>query len=130
MRGDAPAILELMSQSTRPLVAALSLVGLWFLAMVLEALGAPVWALLVNGGLLLVNVIALTAAIHQVTLEQERGDGDGGGPSYGPDVPHSGGGGEPSWWPELERELAQYLAAHEQDSPEPQRVPVGSVDPI
>jgi hypothetical protein len=114
-----------VSPVTRPLVAALSLVGLWFLAMVLETLRAPVWALVVNGALLLVNVIALAALIHQATREQDRRDGDGGIRAIDRGSPESGGGPGPSWWPELERELAEYLAEHEQDDREPQRVPVG-----
>lgn len=116
-----------MSQITRPLVAALSLAGLWFLAMVLETLAVPVWVLVINGGLLLANVIVLTGLIHQATRERDRPDGDGGLPPDRPDVPDPGGGTEPSWWPELERELAQYLAEHEQDGWGLQRVPVGSV---
>lgn len=113
-----------MSQISRPLVAAFSLVGLWFLAMVLETLRVPVWALVMNGGLLLVNVIVLTAAIHDVTRQQYHQDGDGGLPPRRPDLPDPGGGGEPTWWPEFERALAKYLAEDER----PQPVPVGSLD--
>jgi hypothetical protein len=124
-----------MSQLTRPLVAALSLLVLWVLAMVLETLRVPVWVLVVNGALLLVNVIVLTASIHQVMREQGRGDGDGGVRPHRRDVRDSGGGGGISWWPEFERELAQYLAEQQRDDREQQRddrgrdrVPVGSVD--
>lgn len=115
-----------MSRITRPLAAALSLVMLWFLAMVLETLRVPVWALLMLGGLLLVNVLVLLASIHQATRESDGQDGDGGLRRHRPEAPDSGGGGEPSWWPEFEGELARYLAEHEQDE-RPERLPAGVV---
>lgn len=114
-----------MAQITRPLIALLSLVGLWFVAMVLEALRLPVWVMVMNGGLLLVNLVVLVSLVHRVTCETDRRQGDGGLPPPRSDVPDSGGGSESDWWPELERELAQYLAEQEVDQPRRQRVPVG-----
>jgi hypothetical protein len=96
----------------RPLAAALSLVALWFLAMVLEALRVPVWVLALNAASLLGNLAVLISSLHQATREETRPGGGGGLRASGPDVPGSGGGDEPSWWPELERELTQYLAAN------------------
>jgi hypothetical protein len=98
-----------MSQITRPLIATLWLVGLWFLAMVLEALDAPAWALALNGGLLLANLGALIVSIHEITCERERPDGEGGVSLDRPDAPDPDGGDDPSWWPGFERELAQYV---------------------
>jgi hypothetical protein len=109
-----------MAQIIRPLLALLSLVALWFLAMVLEALGVSAWAMAMIGGLLLVNVVVLIAMIHRVTLEQDGRDGKGGLPPHHPDVPQSGGGDQLGWWPELERELAEYLADQEQNDRQPQ----------
>lgn len=102
-----------MSEITRPLVTAASLLVLWFLAMVLEALGVPVWAMAMVAGLLLANLIAVTYSIHQVTRERDRPGGDGRRPDH-PDTPGPGGGGDPSWWPEFERELTDYVAEREQ----------------
>jgi hypothetical protein len=111
---------------TRALAAVLSLIALWFLAMVLEALRVPAWVLAVNGGLLLVNVIVLIGSLHQATREPADPGGDGGIHGSRPDIPGSGGGDEPSWWPELERELRQYLAERERDERE-RRVTAGAV---
>jgi hypothetical protein len=116
-----------MSRSvTEPLLAALSLAGLWMLAMVLEAMGVPVWALVLTGGLLVVNVIVLTACLYRATRDEGRRDGGGGAPPHGPDIPEPGGGRDPSWWPELERELEQYLAEHEAARTEARGAPAGS----
>lgn len=117
-----------MSELARPLIATVSLLCLWFIAMALEAAQAPVWALALIGGVLLVNLIVLAASVLKVTREQDGEDGDGDLPLHRPDRPEPGGGGEPSWWPELERELTQYLAEHDRLGREPQRVPVGSGD--
>jgi len=116
-----------MSRSvTEPLLAALSLAGLWMLAMVLEAMGVPVWALVVTGALLVANVIVLTACIYRATRDEGHSDGGGGAPPHGPEIPDPGGGHDPSWWPELERELAQYLAERDPARTEAQQVPAGS----
>jgi hypothetical protein len=125
-RGGAAPVNVQLAVIARPLAAALSLVALWFLAMVLEALRMPDWVLAVNAGLLLVSLIVLISSLHQATREEFRPDGDEGLSASGPDVPGSGGGDDPSWWPELERELAQYLAAHEPSEGEPERTSVAA----
>jgi hypothetical protein len=110
-----------MSELTRPLAATVSLLCLWFIAMILEAMRAPVWALGTICGVLLANVILLAACILEVTREQDGGDGDGDVPLHRPDRPEPGNGGGPSWWAEVER----YLAEQERQKRRPQRDPVG-----
>ncbi len=97
-----------MSAVMRSLFATGSLLGLWFVAMALEALSAPMWALGMIAGLLLANLIALMVWVHQATREHDVGDGDGGLPRPHPEVPNPGDD-DPTWWTELE----QYLAEHD-----------------
>lgn len=124
---DAPGIVDPMAQVARPLVALFSLIALWFLAMVLEALRVPAWAIAMIGGVLLANLIVLTVSLYQATREPGDRHGDGGLPVPCQDLPEPGGGDEPSWWPELERDLQQYLAEHEQAARQPDRAPVGAI---
>ena len=60
-------------------------------------------------------VIALTYLLRSINRasgpdDGEPGDDDGGGgrPRRRPEPP-SDPGGDPAWWPEFERELAQYM---------------------
>lgn len=116
-----------MAQIVRPLVALFSLIALWFAAMILEALQVPAWGIAMIGGVLLVNLVVLTALLYHATREPSDRHGDGGLPAPRLDLPEPGGGGEPSWWPELERDLQQYLAEHERNDRQPERVPVGAL---
>lgn len=115
-----------MSQVARPLFATVSLLTLWFVAFALQGLGMPVWTVCLTCGFSAVNLIVLMGLFHQVTLERDPGDGGRGIAGDRPDAPDAGPGGELSWWPEFERELAEYSAAPRDLHPE--RVPVGSVD--
>jgi hypothetical protein len=85
--------------------------------MVLEALGAPIWILSITGAAILLSLIAVTAAVHQATREQpgdDPADGhDGRGRPRPEDPGRDGGGGQPSWWPEFEREFARYASETE-----------------
>jgi hypothetical protein len=117
-----------MAQIVRALLATVSLLVLWFLAFALQELSVPVWALGVIGALSVVNLIVLMGLFHQLTCERDRREG-GNGRAVAPNpvAPNPGGGGEPSWWPKFERELAQYSAEHERGDRSAARVPVGTV---
>lgn len=107
-----------MSSPMRGFAAALSLVCTWILAMVLEALRAPAWLLALTAAVILLSLIAVTAAIHAATCDQpgdDPGDGHDGRGRPGPANPgrDGGGGDEPEWWPEFERQFAGYVSAVE-----------------
>lgn len=102
------------SAPKRAALLTLSLLCAWFVSMVLETLRSPVWLLLMTGAVILLNVIALAATIHLATSVQpddDPGDGHDGRGRPGPENPaRDGGGGEPGWWPEFERQFADYVS--------------------
>jgi hypothetical protein len=67
-----------------------------------------------------VSTVAIVVSLHLWTQESDGGQSGpghrhergGGGPRRGrPDAPqHGGGGSDPGWWPEFERQLARYVA--------------------
>jgi hypothetical protein len=60
--------------------------------------------------------LAMGVAIHLATYEEEdRHDGGAGeAPSLSPEAPN-GGGDEPLWWPEFERQVAAYAARRDRE---------------
>jgi hypothetical protein len=95
----------------------------WLLAAGFEATRAPGWAMLLGGAVIVLSIVAITAALHLWTQAGDGGQagpGDrdahgGGGPRRRrPDSPCPGGGDvAPSWWPDFERQLASYVADRE-----------------
>jgi hypothetical protein len=78
-----------------------------------------------GGSVIVLSIVVVIAALHLWT----RGDGcetrrdrgrpeDGGGPTrHWPEAPQGGGGGDPSWWPEFQRQLALYVGQRERQPP-------------
>lgn len=105
------------SAPKRAVLLTLALLCAWFMSMVLETLRAPVWLLLMTGAVIVLNVIALAATVHLATSyrpgDNPGGGHDGRGRPRPEDPGRDGGGGEPSWWPEFERQFAGYVSEAE-----------------
>ena len=130
----APAVARRsVSSLARPVVATFAFAGAWLLTAILEAIHAPGWTIFLGGSVIVVSIFLTIATLHVWTQEGDggetgpgrRGDQGGGGPRpRQPDAPqHGGGGSDPSWWPEFERQLASYAGNHESAAGAPQRRP-------
>jgi hypothetical protein len=119
-----------VSGLARPLIAMLVFAGAWLLTAVFGALRAPGWTMFTGGAVIAVSIVVITVTVHRWTQGGDGGDsspgrrGDehgGGGPRRcRPDTPQRGGGGsDPSWWPEFERQLAFYVAEREREKRQP-----------
>lgn len=111
------------SPLARAVIATFAFTGAWLLTGVLDALRAPGWTMFTGGAVIVVSIVGITVTVHLWTQEGggeggpgKRGDdGEGGQPRRRPDAPqHGGGGNDPSWWPEFEREFAFYVAQGDQ----------------
>lgn len=120
-----------LSQVARLVIAIVAFTLAWLLAAAFEAGRAPEWTMFMGGSVIVVSIVVVIAALHLWT----RGDGggnprdrgrpeDGGGPRRWPEAPQGGGGGDPSWWPEFQRQFALYVAECERK----RRRPVASPD--
>jgi hypothetical protein len=128
-----------LSLLARALVATLAFACAWLLSAVLAALRAPVWATAMGCALIVISIVVITVTIHlwaQAGVGGEHGrgqqddEGKGGPRRRRPDAPQPGGGGtEPSWWPEFERQLAFYVAEGEREKRQP-AVPEMPLSPL
>jgi hypothetical protein len=117
-----------MSSLARPVIATFAFACAWLTTVVFDALRSPGWAIFLGGVVIVVSIVVVTATLHVWTQggdggqsgRRPRGGHGGGGPRWRrPDAPqHGGGGSEPSWWPEFERQLAFYVAERETDTRE------------
>jgi hypothetical protein len=107
------------SHFARLMIATSAFTCAWLATAVVGAMRAPGWTMLLGGAVIVVSIAVIIVTLHLWTQEGEVGDsgsaqqGDcgGGGPRRRrPDAPQHGGGSDPSWWPEFERQLAFYLA--------------------
>jgi hypothetical protein len=75
------------------------------------------WMMAFTVSVFAVSSVAMAVSIYLATYEEEeRHDGGAGGaPSPGPEPPDGGGDGEPTWWPEFERQLAAYAARRDRE---------------
>ena len=115
-----------ISELARALIATSAFGCAWLLTAVFDALGAAGWTTLTGGGVMVVCIVVLTVTVHLWTQggdggepgSGQRGNDGEGGPGRGrPDAPHHGGGGnDPAWWPEFERQLALYVAERERET--------------
>jgi hypothetical protein len=105
----------------RLLIAVFAFMCAWLLAAELGALGAPGWTMFMGGAVIVVSIAVMLGAVHVWSQVGEGGESEGehrgddgeGGPR--PDAPEPGGGGnDPRWWPEFERQLAFYTAEREE----------------
>jgi hypothetical protein len=104
----------------RPLIATFAFTCAWLLTAALDVLRAPGWTTGLGCVIVALSVFVITVTLHRWTQEGAggesrsglQGDEGGDGPRCRrPDGPLPGGGGsEPSWWPEFERQLALYVA--------------------
>jgi hypothetical protein len=117
----------------RPLIAIFALAWAWLLTAALDALRAPSWTILPGGAVIVVSIVVITVTVHLWTQAGDGGESDpgqggdhgGGGPRRRPpNAPKPrGGGSDPSWWPEFERQLAFYFAERERDKRQPAVLP-------
>jgi hypothetical protein len=119
----------------RPAIATLAFAFAWLTAAALDTMRAPSWTIFLGGAVIVVTIVAMAASLHLWAREtddgdQQRGEDDGGGPwRRAPDGPNPrGGGSEPEWWPEFERQLAAYVSEHGPAVPpaEPPKCPTRS----
>jgi hypothetical protein len=110
-----------ISRVARPLVACCGLSGAWGAWVLIVVVHGPAWMMALTLSVFGLSSAALGIAIHLATYEEEdrRDGGAGGAPGLGPEAPDGGGGDEPLWWPEFERQLAAYAAR-----PDRERLPV------
>lgn len=120
------------SHLVRVLITTFAFTCAWLLTAVADALRAPGWTMFTGGAVLVVSIVVITVTVHlwaqeggNETGSGQRGDKDGGGPPRRkPDAPqHGGGGRDPSWWPEFEREVALYVAERERERHETDVLP-------
>lgn len=108
-KGIAPAM--------RAFLSGLTCLFAWAISLVLEALRSPVWLMAVTGVVILLSLAAVIATVHVATRPDEGetpSDGRNDPVSAGPEGPeHGGDSGEPTWWPEFERQFAAYVRQSE-----------------
>lgn len=114
-----------VSRLARPLIATCAFACAWLLTAMLDALRAPGWTIFTGGVEIMVSIVVISLTVHLWTQASEgterhpgeRGDEGGGEPR--PDRPNApdprGGGNDPSWWPEFERQVALYVAERERE---------------
>lgn len=121
-----------VSQLARPVIAAFAFACAWVLNGVAAVMRAPGWTIFLGGAVIVVSILVMIVTVHLWTQEGEGGDGGpgargghgGGGPRRRPDAPQNrGGGSDPSWWPEFDRQLALYVAERERESRAPAALP-------
>jgi hypothetical protein len=122
----SPAVSEL----ARPLIAMFAFACAWLLTAGFDALRAPGWTMFMGGAVIVVSLVVIIVTVHRWTQGGDGGDSGPGrrGDEHGgsgprrcrPDTPQRGGGGsDPSWWPEFERQLAFYVAEREREKRQP-----------
>jgi hypothetical protein len=99
-------------------VALTAFASAWGLCYLMLRLRFPTWATVPGTAAVLISMV-LVVAVAQISLREDAGGegtegDDGGGGMQPPDRPiDRGGPAEPSWWPEFERDLADYLVERE-----------------
>jgi hypothetical protein len=106
-----------ISRVARPLVACCGLSGAWGAWVLDIVVHGPVWMMALTVSVFALSSVAMGVAIHLATYDQDdRQDGGAGvAPTLGPEAPDGGGGDEPLWWPEFERQLAAYAARRDRE---------------
>ncbi len=109
----------------RPVIATFAFACAWLVTATSDAMGAPGWTTFLGTAVIVVSIVLIIATLHVWTQGGDDGEGGpeprgsdgGGGPGRRwPNAPqHGGGGSDPSWWPEFERQLALYVAEHERE---------------
>jgi hypothetical protein len=102
----------------RPLVACSGLSGAWAAWVLVMVVHGPAWMMAFTVSVFALSSLAMGVAIHLATYEEEdRNDGGAGGaPRLSPEAPDGGGNDEPLWWPEFERQVADYAARRDRES--------------
>jgi hypothetical protein len=105
-----------VSELARPVIATLAFACAWLITPASDVMRAPGWTIFLGGAVIVVSIVVIIATLHLWTREGDGGDSgpgrqaDHGGAGRRPGAPdapqHGGGGGEPSWWPKFERQLA------------------------
>jgi hypothetical protein len=121
-----------ISQLARLVIATFVFACAWLAAAGFDAARAPGWTMFVGGAVIVASIMVITTTLHLWTQRGDDGDvgpGDrgahgGGGPRrHRPDAPQPRGGGNPSWWPDFERQLASYVAEREGEERAPAVLP-------
>jgi hypothetical protein len=106
-----------IARVARPLIACFGLCGAWGAFVLAIVVHGPGWMMALTVSAFALSSVALGVAIHLATCEEEdRHDGGAGGaPRLSPEAPDGGGGDEPLWWAEFERQLAAYAARRDRE---------------
>jgi hypothetical protein len=106
-----------ISRVARPFVACCGLSGAWGAWILVLALHAPPWMMALTGSVLAVSSVAMGLAIRLAILEEEdpHDGGAGGALTVSPQAPDGGGGDEPLWWPDFQRQMAAYAARRDRE---------------
>lgn len=81
-----------MSQLARLVIATFAFACAWLVATGLDAMGARGWTIFIAAAVIVVSIVVITAALYLWTQEDD---------------------GAPNWWPDFEREFADYVAERE-----------------
>ncbi|HET6866816.1 MAG TPA: hypothetical protein VFH80_12935 [Solirubrobacteraceae bacterium] len=81
-----------VSQLARLVIATFTFACAWIVGAGFDAIGVRGWTLFVSGAVIVVSIGVVTATLHLWTL---------------------GCDGAPSWWPDFERQFADYVAERE-----------------
>lgn len=124
----AAVVIPRRSPLARLVMATFAFAVAWLLTAVCDAMGTPAWTMIVGGTVVLMSIAMVIASLHLWTnagvggdrQSERRNDEGGGGAPHWPDAPsHGGGGSDPSWWPEFERQLAEYVGKSEREWRQP-----------
>jgi hypothetical protein len=81
-----------VSQLARPVIATFAFVCAWLLVAGVDALGVRGWTIFLGAAVIVVSIGVTITTLHLWTQE---------------------GDGAPSWWPDFERQFADYVAERE-----------------
>ena len=105
-----------MPRLARPFVASAGLSAAWGAWVLVVVLHGPASMIALTLCAFAIASVATAISIHLATRDEEKRDGGdmGGGTDSVPQAPQGGGGNtEPPWWPEFERQVADYAAERE-----------------
>jgi hypothetical protein len=81
-----------VSQLAQLLIATLAFVCAWLVAAGFDAMGARGWTIFLGAAVIVASIGMITASLHLWTQADD---------------------GAPSWWPDFERQFAEYVAERE-----------------
>jgi hypothetical protein len=88
----AAVVSRSLSRLARPVIATLAFVCAWLLAAGFDAMGIRGWTMFLAAAVIVVSIVVIAATLHLWAQEDDGG---------------------PNWWPDFERQFADYVAERE-----------------